>query len=161
MSASDHLSQNQFRLFHGTNRKTIKGGVINPTKQRGDEWDGHGPEQAFASVHIDEAARYGSHVYEVYPHKDVENHGSGVFGSSEGFKIKSKVEPDVVEHHIRVVRPMRQAKEELEHRKWLGETNREQWSSEGGKNYHMSYDKEGNEIKTLLKGRQLRPGDPE
>jgi hypothetical protein len=161
MSASDHLSQDQFRLFHGTNAKTIKGGFINPTRQRGSEWDGHGPEQAFATTHLEDAAKYGPHVYEVYPHKDIENHGSGVFGSSEGFKVKSKVAPEVIEHHIRVVGPMRAAKEELEHRKWLGQTNREQWTTEGNNRYHMKYDTEGNETKTLLKGRQLRPGDPE
>ena len=35
------------------------------------------------------------------------------------------------------------------------------WRHEGDKKYHLKYDKEGNETKTLLKGRQLRPGDPE
>ena len=149
MSASDHLSQEQFRLFHGTNRK-IKGDFINPTRQRGPEWDGHGPEQAFASAHLDDAARYGSHVYEVYPHDDIENHGSGVFGSSEGFKIKSKVAPEVIEHHTRVVGPMRESKEQREHGKWMHETNRESWSHQGDNVYHIKYDKEGNEIRSQV-----------
>jgi hypothetical protein len=161
MSASDHLSQNQFRLFHGTSAKTIKGGFINPTRQRGSEWDGHGPEQAFASTRLEDAAKYGPNVYEVHAHDDVENHGSGVFGSPEGFKVKRQLKPEVVNRYSRIVGPMRAAKEDLEHRKWLGQTSREQWTTEGGNKYHMKYDTEGNEVKTLLKGRQLRPGDPE
>ena len=111
MSASDHLSENQFRLFHGTNQK-IKGGFINPTKQHGDEWDGHGPEQAFASSHLLDAASYGGRVYEVKPTGDEENHGYGVFGSHEGFAVKREIPEKVVDRYTRIVGPIVKAKEE-------------------------------------------------
>lgn len=148
-------------LFHGTNRE-IKGGFINPTKQRGDEWEGDGPHAAFASPRIDVAASYGEHVYEVHPTGYEEDYGNDVKASESGFKIKRKVTPEEIEHHRTVVGPKIDAARDLAHRKWLGSIGAEHWSHEGGgKRYHVTYDKAGNEIKTLLKGNQLRPGDPE
>lgn len=151
MSASDHLSDKQFRLFHGTNKATIKGGVIQPSKQRGDEWDGNGPEAAFASTNLEDAARYGKHVFEVEPHSSMENYGSGVFASEEGFKVKRKIDPKVVDRYSRTMGPIREQQEQLAHRKWLGENNMVHHSYEGpGREFHVSYDKEGNESKVQV-----------
>jgi hypothetical protein len=155
-----NLNPQQFRLFHGTESKEIEGGHISPTKQEGDEWDGDGPEQAFASSKLEDAASYGSHVYEVEPHSHIESHGYGVFGSEDGFKVKRQLNPEVVDRYSRIVGPIRRAQEDLAHRKWLGETGSEQWHHEGDKKYHVTYDKEGTMTKTLLKPGQLRPGDP-
>jgi hypothetical protein len=115
MSASDHLSKNQFRLFHGTNRKSIKGGVINPTKQRGEEWDGTGPTAAFASTRPDEAATYGKNVYEVHPTGKEEHVGDHAFMSDEGFKVKRQLKPEVVERYGRIVGPIHKANFRKEH----------------------------------------------
>ena len=161
MSASDHLSKNQFRLFHGTNKDKIKGGVIEPTKQHGDEWDGDGPDAAFASTRLEDAASYGKHVYELYPGSDMEHHGYGVVSDEGGFKVKRQIKPEVVDRYKSIVAPIREAKEKLEHRKWMGENNMEEWHNEGPNKYHVKYDKDGNQTKTLLKGRQWRPGDAE
>lgn len=156
MSASDNLSR---QLFHGTN-KTLYGDTVLPTKQRGDEWEGQGPVAAFASPRIDVAAEYGEHVYEVHPTGSEEHVGTDTFMDESGFKIKRKVSPEEIEHHINVVGPKIDAERDLAHRKWLGRNNMEHWSYEGENKYHVRYDKEGNEYKTLLKKGQLRPGDP-
>lgn len=159
MSASDHLSKDQFQLFHGTNRK-IKGGFINPSKQHGEEWEGDGPEAAFASNRVDVAAEYGKHVYEVEPSGYDENVGTDVYMSHEGYKVKRLLSQDEIDHHVKVVGPKIEAERDLAHRKWLGERGMESWSHEGDKHYHVRYDKDGNQHKTLLKKGQLRPGDP-
>lgn len=81
------------RLFHGT-PKAIKDGVIKPTKQRGEEWDGAGPEAAFATEDIHDAASHaglGGHIYEV-DHSQVRLRGdSGYYHSTAGFPIKQEV----------------------------------------------------------------------
>jgi len=121
MSASDHLSQDQFRLFHGTNRKSIRGGVINPTKQRGPEWEGSGPTAAFATTRPDEAAEHGEHVYEVHPTGNDEHVGDHAFMSTEGYKIKRKLKPEVVERYGRIVGPIHEAKYEAAHQETLAQ----------------------------------------
>ena len=156
MSASDHLSEDQFRLFHGTNRK-IKGDVINPTKQRGYEWDGNGPHAAFASTHLEDAASYGEHVYEVHPVDYMEHHGYGVVSNEGGFKVKRKLNPEVVDRYSRIVGPIREAKQEREHGLWMHESGSEHWSHEGDKTYHVKYDKEGSKIKTQVARMGDRP----
>ena len=110
MTASDHLSKNQFRLFHGTN-KNLKGGFVNPTKQRGDEWDGQGPEAAFASSRPDEAAEYGAHVYEVKPTGYEDHHGYNVYSNEDGFEVKRKLKPEVVDRYRKIVTPIHEANE--------------------------------------------------
>lgn len=154
-----NLNENQFRLYHGTNRY-IRGKVVNPTKQHGDEWGEEGPHAAFASDRIDVAAGYGHHVYEVHPTGHEDDYGSNVYANEGGFRVKRKVSSKEIEHHVNVVGPKLDAEQELKHKKWLGETNAEHWSHEGDNRYHVRYDKEGNEFKTLLKKGQLRPGDP-
>lgn len=160
MSAQDNLNKEQFRLYHGTSAR-IKGRVIKPSKQRGDEWGEEGPHAAFASDRIDVAATYGKHVYEVHPTGYEDDYGSNVYASEGGFKIKRRVPKKEVEHHVNVVGPKLDAENDLNFRKWMGANNHEQWHHEGeGKVYHVRYDKEGNEYKTLLKPGQTRPGDP-
>lgn len=154
MSASDHLSENQFRIFHGTNKK-IKGDFINPTKQRGSEWGGHGPEAAFASYHLEDAATYGKNVYEVHPVDRMEHHGSGVVSNEDGFKVKRQLKPEVVDRYSRIVGPIREAKEKREHGMWMHQSNSESWSHQGDKIYHVKYDPEGNEVRTQV----ARTGD--
>lgn len=112
--SSSNLSNNQFRLYHGTNRK-IKGDYIHPTKQRGEVWEGAGPEAAFASDRIDIASEYGQHVYEVHPTGSEEEYADNVYGSSEGFKIKRKLHPDVVERYNKVMGPIHEANFRREH----------------------------------------------
>jgi hypothetical protein len=156
-----NLNPNQFRLFHGTTNQRIRGGVIQPRKQRGPEWEGDGPEAAFASSKLEDAASYGHNVYEVHPSDRMDHYGNGVVASEEGFKVKRKMNPEVVDRYSRIFGPIRSAQEDLAHRKWMGERGHEEWHSEGpGKEYHVTYDKEGNQTKTLLKPGQLRPGDP-
>ena len=161
MTASDHLSKSQFRLFHGTNVDSPKGGVIEPSKQEGDEWDGDGPDAAFASTKLEDAASYGKNVFEVHPGSNMEDHGYGVVSDENGFKIKRQIKPEVVDRYKSIVAPIREAKEKREHGLWMHQTNQEEWHHEGDKKYHVKYDKEGNQVKTLLKGRQWRPGDAE
>ena len=156
MSASYHLSEDQFRLFHGTNRK-IKGDVINPTKQRGDEWDGDGPHAAFASDRPDVAGQYGEHVYEVHPTGGEEHVGTNVYLSNDGYAVKRKLKPEVVERYKRIVGPIHEANEEREHGLWMHETKSEHWSHEGEKVYHVKYDKEGSKIKTQVAKMGDRP----
>lgn len=141
MAAENNLS---FRLFHGTNAEKIKGETINPTKQRGDEWDGDGPEAAFASTHLDDAASYGQHVYEVHPQEYMEHHGYGVVSSDSGFDVKRKMHPEVVDRYSRIFGPIREKQERLAHGKWMHETNSISHGG-GGKegDVHISYDKEG------------------
>ena len=140
-----NLNEKQFRLFHGTNAKKIKGETINPTKQRGDEWDGDGPHAAFASSKLEDAASYGEHVYEVHPQSHMENYGSGVFASDIGFGIKRKMKPEVVDRYSRIYGPIREKQDSIAHGKWMHKTNSISHGG-GGKNgdVHISYDKEGN-----------------
>jgi hypothetical protein len=158
MSASDNLNQNQFRLFHGTNAKKIKGDTINPTKQRGDEWDGDGPRAAFASSHLDDAANYGEHVYEVHPQSYMENYGSGVFASDSGFDVKRKIKPEVVDRYSRIYGPIREQQERIAHGKLMHEMGSESWSHEGANGiFHVRYDEGGNPIKTKVERAGDRP----
>ena len=159
MSASDHLSKNQFRLFHGTNRKTIRGGYISPTKQEGDEWDGNGPEAAFASNRPDVAAEYGQHVYEVQPTGHEEYHGYNVYANEDGFKVKRKLKPEVVERYSKIVTPIHEANElAKKKRDRAGSTS---WTSvPNPAGSHVRYDEHGEEHSTVLRPGQLRPGDP-
>ena len=120
MSASDHLSQNQFRLFHGTNRK-LKGDYVNPTKQRGDEWEGHGPTAAFASDRPDVAGEYGEHVYEVHPTGNDEHVGTNTYLSGEGYSVKRKLKSEVVERYKNIVGPIHDANEEAAHKETLAQ----------------------------------------
>ena len=156
--SQDNLSGEQFRLFHGTNKPKLRGGVVNPSKQRGDEWDGNGPHAAFASSKLEDAATYGKHVFEVHPQDYMENYGSGVFASESGFKVKRKMNPEVVDRYSRIFGPKREAQEQLAHRKFMGAHNMESWSHEGEKIYHLRYDKEGNEYKTQVFKMFGRPG---
>jgi hypothetical protein len=142
-----NLNEKQFRLFHGTTNKTVRGGVIQPRKQRGPEWDGDGPVQAFASSHLEDAATYGHNVYEVEPNKWMDNYGSGVYASNEGFKVKRKLKPEVVERYSRIVKPIRDKQYATDHGKWMYEHNKithgSGWGPTGS--VHISYDKDGNE----------------
>jgi hypothetical protein len=158
MSASDHLSQNQFRLFHGTNRKTIKGGFINPTKQRGDEWDGHGPTAAFASDRPDIASEYGQHVYEVKPTGHEEHHGYNVYSSQDGFQVIRKLNPEDVNHYKKTVTPIHEANElAQEKRNRAGSTIWRSWPGPAGS--HVKYDSKGEENVTVLRPGQTHPND--
>jgi hypothetical protein len=140
-----NLNENQFRLFHGTNRKTIKGGVINPTKQRGDEWEGDGPHAAFASTRLEDAASYGQHVYEVHPQSYMEHHGYGVVSSDSGFDVKRKMKPEVVDRYSRIYGPIREEQERIAHGKAMYEMGSISHGVYGkGKEVHISYDKDGN-----------------
>jgi hypothetical protein len=153
-----NLNPQQFRLFHGTNRKTIKGGVINPTKQRGPEWDGDGPHAAFATRHLEEAARYGEHVFEVHPSGDDEHVGDGAVMSTGGYEVKRKMNPEVVKRYSNIFGPIREANEKLEHGKYMHEHNMESWSHEGPASiFHLAYDKDGNEIRTKVERSGDRP----
>jgi hypothetical protein len=145
-----NLNPQQFRLFHGTESK-IKGDYIWSSKQKGDEWDGDGPDAAFASSHLEDAARYGSKVYEVHPDDHMDYHGSGVY-AAEGFKIKRKLKPEVVDRYSRVFGPMREEQERIAHGKWMHENNSITHGG-GGKNgdTHISYDKEGNQHEVPVK----------
>jgi len=146
MSASDNLNEKQFRLFHGTNAKRIKDDFIEPTKQRGDEWDGDGPHAAFASTHLDDAASYGQHVYEVHPTDHMEHHGYGVVSSEGGFGVKRKLNSEVVDRYSRIFGPIREEQERLAHGKWMHEAGSISHGNGGPtNNVHISYDKEGNE----------------
>lgn len=156
MAAEDNLSM---RLFHGTDA-ALRSGHVRPTKQRGDEWDGDGPEAAFASMHLEDAARYGKNVFEVHPHNYMEHYGSGVVASEDGFQVKRKIKPEVVDRYSRIYGPIREEQERRAHGKWMHENNMEQWRHEGDKHYHVTFDKDGNEQRTLLQKGQLRPGDP-
>jgi hypothetical protein len=115
MTASDHLSKSQFRLFHGTNKAKIKGDFVNPTKQRGSEWEGDGPHAAFASSRPDEAADYGQHVYEVHPTGQEEHVGDHAYMSEDGFQVKRKLKPEVVERYAKIVGPIHEANYRREH----------------------------------------------
>ena len=81
------------RLFHGT-PKTIKDGVIKPTKQRGEEWGGAGPEAAFATEDLHDAASHagvGGHIYEV-DHSQLNLRGDAGYYHFEGeMPIKQEV----------------------------------------------------------------------
>ena len=79
MSASDHLSKSQFRLFHGTNVDIPKGEHIYPgDASENDEIDHEsgkhvfdtprsrwGEDLAFASTSLHDASQYGKNIYEV------------------------------------------------------------------------------------------------
>lgn len=144
------LNKNQFRLFHGTDANIKPGGLIDPSKQHGDEWDGNGPEQAFASSHLEDAARYGDKVYEVHPKGDEEYHGSGVYGSEEGYKVKRQLKPEVVERYRRIVGPIRENQQDLEHRKFMGSlpTPHDYLHLSSGGYIHRHYDENGKVTET-------------
>jgi hypothetical protein len=115
MTASDHLSGQQFRLFHGTNAK-IKGNEIYPTHQKDDDvWEGEGPHAAFASDRPDIAAEYGKHVYEVKPTGHEEEYADNVYGSESGYEVKRKLKPEVVERYKSIVTPIHEANYRREH----------------------------------------------
>ena len=153
-----NLNDKQFRLFHGTNNKRIRGGVIEPRKQRGPEWDGDGPHAAFASRHLEEAARYGEHVYEVHPSGEDEHVGDGAVMSHGGYEVKRKMNPEVVKRYSRIFGPIRSANEKLEHGKYMHSINGESWSHQGAKGiFHLKYDKDGNEIRTKVENVGDRP----
>lgn len=140
-----NLNPKQFRLFHGTD-SDIKGDYIWSSKQEGDEWDGDGPDAAFASSHLEDAARYGSKVYEVHPDSHMDDYGSGVY-AAEGFKIKRQLKPEVVDRYSRVFGPIREEQENRAHGKWMHETGSISHGYYGkGKETHISYDKEGNKV---------------
>ena len=157
MTASDHLSKNQFRLFHGTN-KNLKDGFVNPTKQRGDEWDGQGPEAAFASSRPDEAAEYGAHVYEVKPTGYEDHHGYNVYSNEDGFEVKRKLKPEVVDRYRKIVTPIHEANELAKEKR--ERAGRISWSSvPSPSGSHIRYDEHGEEHSTVLRPGQQRPGD--
>ena len=147
---SNNLNEKQFRLFHGTNANKIREGYIKPTKQRGDEWDGDGPHAAFASTHLDDAASYGQHVYEVHPQNYMEHHGYGVVSSDSGFDVKRKLNPEVVDRYSRIFGPIREKQESIAHGKWMHETNTITHGSGWGPTgtVHIAYDKEGTRHET-------------
>ena len=153
-----NLNDKQFRLFHGTDNKKIRGGVIEPRKQRGDEWDGDGPHAAFASYHLEDAANYGQHVYEVHPTDHMEHHGYGVVSSEDGFGVKRKMKPEVVDRYSRIFGPKREEQERIAHGKYMHSINGESWSHQGAKGiFHLKYDKDGNEIRTKVERSGDRP----
>lgn len=116
MSASDHLSKNQFRLFHGTNVDIPKGEHIYPgDASENDEIDHEsgkhvfdtprsrwGEDLAFASTNLHDASQYGKNIYEVSVDKDddkLEYHGSEVYGHPGGFAIKRQIPNQVVDRY--------------------------------------------------------------
>jgi hypothetical protein len=143
MTASDHLSKNQFRLFHGTNAKAIKGGEINPTSQHGSEWEGDGPHAAFASDRPDVAAEYGKHVYEVHPTGRDEHVGSNTYMSEDGYAVKRKLKPEVVERYTKIVGPIHEANYRREH---YANTVHQRHTSQGV--FRVEHDEHGNVSKT-------------
>ena len=146
MSASDHLSKNQFRLFHGTNAKTIKGGVVSPTKQRGEEWEGDGPHAAFASTRPDEAAEHGQHVYEVHPTGHEEHVGDHSFMSEDGFQVKRKLKPEVVERYAKIVGPIHEANYRKEN---YANVVQNRHNSDGSQ-WKVHHDENGNETHRVM-----------
>jgi len=142
MSASDHLSKNQFRLFHGTNAK-IKGNEIEPTHQTDEVWEGDGPHAAFASDRPDVAAEYGKHVYEVKPTGHEEEYADHVYGSESGYEVKRKLKPEVVERYKRIVTPIHEAKER---KAAYGNAVMHRHTSEGV--FRIEHDENGNVSKT-------------
>jgi len=119
MTASDHLSKNQFRLFHGTNVDIPKGEHIYPGDASEndviDEESGkhvfdtprsrHGEDLAFASSSLHDASRYGKNVYEVRGDENddsLEYHGSEAYGHPEGFEIKRQIPDKVVERYKKI-----------------------------------------------------------
>lgn len=152
-----NLNEQQFRLFHGTN-KNIRGGFVNPTKQRGDEWEGDGPEAAFASNRPDVASEYGTHVYEVKPTGHEEYHGYNVYASDSGFAVKRKLKPEVVERYNRIITPIHEANEKAQEKR--NRANTSGWQSwPGPAGSHVRYDEKGEEHATVLRPGQLHPGD--
>jgi hypothetical protein len=146
MTASDHLSKSQFRLFHGTNVDIPKGEHITPGDASEndviDEETGkhifdtprsrYGDDLAFASSNPAEAASYGANVYEVKANendRDLENHGDGIYGHPQGFEIKRQVPSKVVERYKSIVGPMHKAKYEASHQRTLA------WLKEHEENY--------------------------
>jgi hypothetical protein len=146
------LNKDQFRLFHGTD-ENIEDKHISPTKQEGDEWDGNGPTQAFASSKLEDAASYGDKVYEVHPTGDEEYHGYGVYGSEDGFKIKRQLKPEVVDRYKRIVGPIREEQQDLDHRQFMGSlpTPHDYLHTGNGNVIHRHYDKDGTVTSTRLK----------
>lgn len=153
-----NLNNKQFRLFHGTPHE-IKDGYIDPTKQEGEEWEGAGPEAAFASDRPDIAAEYGHRVYEVHPERYAEHYADNVWGSDSGFAVKRELKPEVIERYKRVVTPLHEAAEEKRQKEFRA--NSESWQSwPGPAGGHVKYDQNGEATKTTLRPGQNRPGDP-
>jgi hypothetical protein len=109
LSASDHLSRNQFRLFHGTDAKIPKGEGIWPGDPEDYDSDAFqqprsrtGEPLAFASDSLHVASEHGSKVYELHHNDQIEHVGQNTYGSSEGFKIKREVPSKIVERYKKV-----------------------------------------------------------
>jgi hypothetical protein len=145
VSASDHLSKNQFRLFHGTNAK-IEGNDIEPTHQTDEVWEGDGPHAAFASDRPDIAAEYGKHVYEVKPTGHEENYADNVYGSEDGFQIKRKLKPEVVERYKSIVGPIHEANYRREN---YANQVQHRYNSDGSE-WKIHHDENGNKTHEVM-----------
>lgn len=89
MSASDHLS---LQLFHGTPQELpSKTRKIKPYIQGPDSGGYAGQKVAFATSDLDEAKRFGSHVYEVSHDEHSQEGWGSTFYSEKGFNIIRKV----------------------------------------------------------------------
>ena len=164
MSASDNLNEKQFRLFHGTSAKIKPGEKVYPgDASANDEIDEEtgkhhfdtprsrfGEDLAFASSHLTDAASYGRHVYEVHANPEdsnLEYHGSDVYGHPEGFTVKREIPSKVVTRYAKIMTPIKETKETLEHGKWMHKHGMIEHSGGGKVDYHISYDKTGNQVK--------------
>lgn len=97
MSAQDNLSENQFRLFHGTNAELKPGDWLDPQKSKAvHEEDSEYWPVAHATDDIGHASTHGAHVYEVHHSVEQEQWDPGHYVSEEGFEVKRKINPKVV-----------------------------------------------------------------
>lgn len=89
MSASDHIN---IQLFHGTQQElSTRARKIRPYIQGPDSGGYAGQKVAFATSDLDEANKFGPHVYEV-AHDEHSQEGWGkTFYSEKGFNIIKKV----------------------------------------------------------------------
>ena len=89
MSASDHIN---IQLFHGTLQElSPKARKIRPYLQGPDSGGYAGQKVAFATSDLDEAKRFGPHVYEVSHDEHSQEGWGNTFYSEKGFNIIGKV----------------------------------------------------------------------
>ncbi len=99
-----NLSENQFRLFHGTDAVLKPGDYVEPSYSKAvDENHLLGLPADYPVSHatpeLHHAATHGSRVYEVEHSPIQEKWSQGHYVSAEGFEVKREVPQKVIQRH--------------------------------------------------------------
>jgi hypothetical protein len=107
-----NLSENQFRLFHGTNAAIKPGDWIDPSRSKAvDENHLIGEEADYPVAHatpdFETATTHGSRVYEVNHSSEQEQWFPHHYVSSEGFEVKREIPQKVIQRHRQMTDTLR------------------------------------------------------